>query len=149
MDEATKKFYTLAFANAIHDKATETDPSNEQDWYSLTLGWAIGKGFTPDDAHDFARYIRYETEWGQIVKYKVHIYAVVRVPVEVEADSQLEAIKKADQIDLHEIIDHNIRYTEVEFAEEITGFLVDEIGDEKYEKTKYYDFDTVAEKLYK
>jgi len=82
------------------------------------------------------------------MKYRIHIYAVVRVPVEAEADSQLEAIKKADQVDLHEIIDHNIRCTEVEFTEEITGFLVDEIGDEKYEKSKYYDVD-ILEEIYK
>ena len=64
MDEETKKFYTIAFVNAIHDRAIEIDPTNEQDWYSLTLGWAIGKGLTPDEAHDFARYIRYKTDWG-------------------------------------------------------------------------------------
>ena len=64
MDELTKKFYTLSFKNEVSDRAEEIDPSNEQDWYSLTLGWGIGKGLSPDEAHDFARYIRYETPLG-------------------------------------------------------------------------------------
>jgi len=52
------------FKTEVHDKAKEVDPSNEQDWFSITLGWALGKGLSPDRAHEFAIYIRYKTELG-------------------------------------------------------------------------------------
>lgn len=38
----------------VYDEWREIDPSHEQDWYSLALGWALGKGATPADAHQFA-----------------------------------------------------------------------------------------------
>ncbi len=44
--------------------AVKLDPNNEYDWYSITLGWAIGKGLTLDDAENFATYIRYQTDLG-------------------------------------------------------------------------------------
>ena len=40
------------------------DPGNEQDWFSLTLGWAIAKGLEPEEAHKFAIHIRYHTALG-------------------------------------------------------------------------------------
>jgi hypothetical protein len=40
------------------------DESNDQDWYSLTLGWALAKGLTPIKAHEFAKHIRYHTTLG-------------------------------------------------------------------------------------
>jgi len=52
------------FKTECHDRASEIDFNNERDWYSITLGWAIAKGLSPDDAHDVARYIRYDTELG-------------------------------------------------------------------------------------
>jgi hypothetical protein len=64
MDERTKKTWTVAFKAEVNDRAKEIDPGNEQDWFSLTLGWAIGKGLSPDNADEFARYIRYKTELG-------------------------------------------------------------------------------------
>lgn len=48
----------------VSDRAKEVDPNNKEDWYSLCLGWAIGKGLTPDDAYAFATYIRYKTNLG-------------------------------------------------------------------------------------
>ena len=52
------------FAVEVHDRAVEIDPDNIQDWYSLTLGWAIAKGLPPDAALAFARHIRYRTTLG-------------------------------------------------------------------------------------
>lgn len=52
------------FKTEVDDLGKEIDPSNEQDWFSLTLGWAIGKGLNIEDAHDFAIFIRYETDLG-------------------------------------------------------------------------------------
>ena len=52
------------FHTEISNRAAEVDPSNEQDWYSISLGWAIAKGLTPELAHEFAIDIRYKTQLG-------------------------------------------------------------------------------------
>lgn len=52
------------FKKECHERAKLIDPDDDQDWYSLTLGWAIAKGMHPDKAHEFANHIRYETELG-------------------------------------------------------------------------------------
>ncbi|WP_274929721.1 hypothetical protein [Vibrio metschnikovii] len=31
------------YLDEVYDKGEEIDPSESQDWYSLALGWAIGK----------------------------------------------------------------------------------------------------------
>jgi hypothetical protein len=54
--------HTEEFKNEVSDRASEIDPDDSQDWYSLTLGWALGKGASPDEAHEFARLIRYRTD---------------------------------------------------------------------------------------
>lgn len=54
----------LLFKNEVADRAAKIDPSSEQDWFSLTLGWAIAKGLTPDESHAFAIHIRYHTTLG-------------------------------------------------------------------------------------
>ena len=72
------------------------------------------------------------------MKYDVHIYATVRVKVcGVEANSQKEAIAKAEeQTDLYETIGN---CPGADYAEEITGFLVDQEGDEEYRHTRSYN----------
>lgn len=62
MTKFQRQIYTEEFEREVHVKARQVDPSNEQDWYSITLGWAIAKGMSPRVAHTFATYIRYETE---------------------------------------------------------------------------------------
>lgn len=59
-----------------------------------------------------------------MAKYTVHIYAVVRVPVEVEADSPEEAIKKSDDFDLHS------GFMGGEYSESVTGYVVDELDEQ-------------------
>lgn len=54
----------IQFKTEISDRAVLIDPDQEEDWKSLTLGWAIAKGLTPKQAQDFALHIRYETELG-------------------------------------------------------------------------------------
>ena len=71
------------------------------------------------------------------MEYKVHVYAVVKVPVEVEAETQADAISKAvDSVDW---------YTEFrgrqEWAEEMAYFLVDEVGDTDYERSQWHGYD--------
>ena len=53
-----------AFESEMHLQGKEIDPDDELDWYSLTLGWAIGRGMKIEDAKNFASHIRYHTELG-------------------------------------------------------------------------------------
>jgi hypothetical protein len=53
------------YKKEIDDRASIIDCSNEQNWFSLILGWAIAKGLDPDDAYNFASYIRYKQIWGR------------------------------------------------------------------------------------
>ena len=64
MKKVEQKKWVALFKTECHDRAEEIDSSNEQDWFSLTLGWAIAKGIPPDDAHSLATYIRYSTDLG-------------------------------------------------------------------------------------
>jgi hypothetical protein len=70
------------------------------------------------------------------MKYRVHLYAEVRVPLEVEAESQEEAIGKVMyENDLYPLLKHG----DVEFADEVHGALVDEDGDEEYECSQFWE----------
>ena len=72
------------------------------------------------------------------MKYRCHAYLVVRVPFEVEAESQKAAIKAT----IGMIDQTSFRNHDAEYADEITSFLVDEVGDEEnYYKTRAYDGD--------
>ncbi len=72
------------------------------------------------------------------MKYRVHIYTVVRVPVDVEAESQKAAMEKAtEETQFNDVLDHE----GVEFADEIVGYMVDEEGDEEYQRTTTYNGD--------
>jgi hypothetical protein len=68
------------------------------------------------------------------MKYRVYTYLVVCVPFEVEAETQLEAIKIAEGM----VDEDSFRLKEAEDAEDIVGFMVDEEGDEEYARTQYY-----------
>jgi len=66
MAKVSKKFvdlYENEFRKEVLDRVKQIDESEEQDWYSLTLGWAIAKGLTPGKAHDWSRYARYERHY--------------------------------------------------------------------------------------
>lgn len=52
------------YKQEIDDRAEEIDPSNNEDWFSMTLGWAIAKGMSIDAAGSFAVYIRHHTDMG-------------------------------------------------------------------------------------
>ena len=72
----------------------------------------------------------------QMTKCDVHIFAVVRIKVVgVEATDHEDAITKALKIaaPLDTVvgdISHNDQVTEVEYAEEISHYLVDDVGPE-------------------
>lgn len=71
------------------------------------------------------------------MKYTVHLYPIVRIEVkDVEAESQVEAMKKADaQTDYHAVLDR----PDQEYAEDVDGFHVDEEDDPLYERSTWYD----------
>ena len=85
------------------------------------------------------------------MEYNVHIFAVVKVPVDgIQADSQQEACKIAAQnVDLNELLSRRFgesfsnkpykRIGEIEWAEEIKEFLVDEVGDDNFERSTWYE----------
>lgn len=54
----------IQFKEQVSDRAKEIDPDNEHDWHSLTIGWALAKGYLPDPAYRFATHIRYHTNLG-------------------------------------------------------------------------------------
>jgi hypothetical protein len=59
-----KEELTKTFQKEVSDRSLEIDPNGEEDWYSLTIGWAIAKGLSVEDSLQFAVYIRYETSLG-------------------------------------------------------------------------------------
>lgn len=82
------------------------------------------------------------------MNYNVHMYAVVRIKVtDIEADNHIEAIEKAEPLAFEfaqrflqgEADAFYFGVTEYEFAEELIYALVDEEGDEDYERSLYYD----------
>jgi hypothetical protein len=75
--------------------------------------------------------------------HNVHIYAIVRVKVSnVEAENHAEAIKKAeDMIDLNGLFN---RGSDQEFADDIDCFLVDDVGDEEFNHSRWYQKDGVT-----
>ncbi len=79
-------------------------------------------------------------EENKMAKYNVHLYAVVRVDISnIEAESQQAAIRKAEEeTDLHTLLD---ALEAVEYGEEIIGYLVDEVGDDEFRKSRNYNAD--------
>jgi len=78
------------------------------------------------------------------LKYTVYIMAVVRVKrTDIEADSQVEAIKKAEESTDFDDLFGNRRGDDedltTEYAEGIDSFLVDEEGDTEHERSAWYD----------
>lgn len=63
-DFRTDVVYENSFKIHVHNHGTEIDPDDEQDWYSLTLGWALAKGLSIEQSHKFATHIRYHTDLG-------------------------------------------------------------------------------------
>lgn len=52
------------FTNEVVQHTNEIDPDGDEDWHSLTVGWAIAHGLEPELARKFAHHIRYKTELG-------------------------------------------------------------------------------------
>jgi len=88
-----------------------------------------------------------------MTKFHVHLMAEVRIKVpNVEADSKEEAVAKAmEGIDLNMLLHREVP-NEMEYAEAVTGALVDEAEDESFEKSQYFEdkkFQEIMEKYSK
>ena len=73
-----------------------------------------------------------------MAKFEVHVYAIVRVKVEnVEANTAQEATGKAEEsLDLNEMFNG---IPNAEYADDVDGFLVDEVGDDQHANSKWFD----------
>lgn len=52
-----------AFKNEVCEKAKEVDPDSSQDWYSLSIGFFVAKGASPEVAHHLATTARYAYQY--------------------------------------------------------------------------------------
>jgi hypothetical protein len=69
------------------------------------------------------------------MKYRVHCYVIVRVPIEVEANNHRDAMEKATDMDFNSLLNTSA----TEFADEIEYYLVDEENDPEFNKSQFYD----------
>ena len=53
-----------SFRKEVHERSHEIDPDAEFDWYDLSLGYALGKGASPEEARQFAATVRFHTDMG-------------------------------------------------------------------------------------
>ena len=69
MDKVKLDELIALFKKEIFDRSSEIDPSDEQDWFSLGIGWAIAKGLSPDEAWSFSGLAQdYVTVWVDEVR---------------------------------------------------------------------------------
>jgi hypothetical protein len=59
------------FKAQVYDRAAEVDPGNEYDWSALQIGFGLGRGLSPDDAHEFPRVLHYQFNDGAAVPDEV------------------------------------------------------------------------------
>lgn len=61
---AINDFKALVDADRLEtDDDEKIDPGEEQDWYSLTLGFFLAKGLTAREAHELSIYVRYTLQY--------------------------------------------------------------------------------------
>lgn len=74
----------------------------------------------------------------------VHIYATIRVKIAVHATSHLEAMKRADRSLFDKgfgvrLVPNGANILDADYAEEVTGYLVDEADDPEYLRSATYN----------
>ena len=52
------------YKDNVDSHCDEIDPDCDELWFSLTLGWALGRGLDPRTARSFAEYIWHHTDLG-------------------------------------------------------------------------------------
>jgi hypothetical protein len=78
-----------------------------------------------------------------MTQHYVHVYATIRVKVAVEAASHRDAMLEADRLLFGNGFAVRMLPTapgvlDVDYAEEVTGYLVDEAGDPEYARSCTY-----------
>ncbi|WP_298673129.1 hypothetical protein [uncultured Sphingomonas sp.] len=76
--------------------------------------------------------------------HHVHIYTVIRVKVAVEAGDQHDALKRADQVFSAQgfpvrLVPVGEHILDAEPADEVIGYLVDEVDDPEFLRSTAYD----------
>ena len=51
------------FRDEVCARSAEIDPEVNLDWYSLSIGYLIGCGLSPDDADTVALWLRYQAHY--------------------------------------------------------------------------------------
>jgi hypothetical protein len=81
-------------------------------------------------------------------RHYVHVYATIRVKVAVDANNHDEAMRLADHLLFEKEKSLGVRLIptteavlDAEYAEEVTGYLVDEHDDPEYARSRFYDAD--------
>lgn len=63
-EEAMEKFKALCVKEyAEADEDNKLDASEEQDWFSLSLGFFAALGFEAEDCHELALVARYDNQY--------------------------------------------------------------------------------------
>lgn len=80
---------------------------------------------------------------GESRRHFVHVYAVIRVKVAVYAPNHRSAMEAADQQLFAEGFGVHLTPTadavlDAEYAQDVTGYLVDELGDDEFLRSATY-----------
>jgi hypothetical protein len=85
------------------------------------------------------------------MRYNVHLFATARVKVcDVAATSQSDAVSRAQrEVDLHNLLNRELngkdakdgQVAHIEFADEVTTYLVDVRGDEDFNLSEFFETD--------
>ena len=76
-------------------------------------------------------------------RHFVHVYAVIRVKVAVDAKDHLAAMRAADELLFAQglavrLVPTADAVVDADYAEEVTGYLVDETGDTAFMRSRAY-----------
>lgn len=50
------------FMNEIYTMGADIDATDDLDWFSLTVGWALALGVKPEEAYEVASHVRYHLQ---------------------------------------------------------------------------------------
>lgn len=59
MSENDKHGLLVSFVRDVYQKAEEVDPGSLHDWFSLSLGYFLGRGASSEVAHELALDVRF------------------------------------------------------------------------------------------
>lgn len=76
-------------------------------------------------------------------RYHVHVYTTIRIKVAVQAHDHNSAMTAADRLLFEDgiavaLVPSGAHVEAAEHADEVLGYLVDEAGDEDYQRTRSY-----------